>query len=130
MVRFSLIGRKPCTVRAVAAVRKGDDYDVIPSLMDVLSDAVEKTGRTKKDLAFVLGLSPKTVGRYFEWEHFPNGDQLDRVVAAASVLSGEGRFALWRAAVKKAEGRVRELGSDPQIDAAASVLALPSTESD
>jgi hypothetical protein len=117
-------------VRAVAGAKKGDDYDVIPSLMDVLSEAIESRGKTRKQLAFVLEVEPKTIKRYFEWEHFPAGAELDRVVAAASVLTGRSRFALWRDAVKAAEDRVKKLPSDPQLDAARVVLSLPPAESE
>lgn len=112
----------------MAGERKGDDYDVIPSLMDVLSEAVEAKSRGKKDIAFVLDLNPKTIGRYFAREHFPTGAELDRFVAAVSVLTGRSRFALWRDAVTAAEKAVRELPSDPQVDAAAQVLALPESD--
>jgi hypothetical protein len=114
----------------VAGKKKGDDYDVIPSLMDVLNDAIEKQNRSGKDLAFVLEVGPKTVQRYFDWEHFPSGAELDRVVAAASVLSGRSRFALWRDAVAAAEARANELPSDPQIDSAKTVLEVPGTDSE
>ena len=110
--------------------RQGEDFDVIPSLMDVLSEAMKKRDREAIELAPAMPRHKRTLGDYLKRKRMPPGENIEAVVAAVSVLTDQNRFALWDAAVKKAEERAKRLGDDPRMHDAEAALSAPDPESE
>jgi hypothetical protein len=93
-----------------AAMPSGKKRDVIPSLMDVLSAAVERAGKDHVDLRPLTrdtngnALSDKQIKRYLSGDSFPTGGKIDdwtRVVAEAT--GTKNRFSYWHSAIEQAE---------------------------
>jgi hypothetical protein len=110
--------------------RLGEDYDVIPSLMDALKEALDAKGRKPRHVGYHLESADRTVRRYLDRESFPTGERLDYVVAAAALEAGTNRFALWREAIESAEERIKRLGIDPREEALKAASAPPPPDSD
>lgn len=107
------------------AGREGEDYDVVPSLMDVLAAAMESEGRTAKHIRFRYDRSEKQIDRYLKREAFPSGADLENFVAAVAIEVGSDRLTLWRKALDAAAEETRQLCLDPRREAAEAVQVLP-----
>lgn len=107
------------------AGREGEDYDVVPSLMDVLADAMEREGRAVKHIRYRYDRSEKQIGRYLKREAFPKGADLENFVAAVAIEVGSDRLTLWRRALDAATEETKKLGLDPRREAAEAVQVLP-----
>jgi hypothetical protein len=107
------------------AEKVGEDYDVVPALMGVLADAMERKGREAKHIRYRYDRSEKQIGRYLKREAFPKGADLENFVAAVAIEVGSDRLTLWRKALDLAAEETRQLGLDPRREAAAAVQVLP-----
>lgn len=112
------------------AEKEGENYDVVPSLMDVLAEAMEQKGREPKHIRYRYDRSEKQIGRYLKREGFPKGADLENFVAAVAVEVGSDRLTLWRKALDAAADETKKLGLDPRRQAAEAVQALPPRCSD
>jgi hypothetical protein len=108
---------------AGAGKRKGEDYDVIPSLMDVLRDALEASERKPRHVTYHIDRDKKTIARYLNRDHFPTGAEIDSVVAAVSLEAGVDRLALWREAIQATQDTIKRIGLDPRLEAAEAARA-------
>lgn len=104
---------------------EGERYDVIPSLMIVLADAMASTGREPKHIRYRYDRSEKQIGRYLRREAFPKGADLENFVAAVAIEVGSDRLTLWRKALDAAAAEAKKLGLDPRREAAEAVQVLP-----
>jgi hypothetical protein len=111
-------------LRAMTA-REGENYDVVPALMDVLADAMATKGREAKHIRYRYDRSEKQIDRYLKREAFPKGADLENFVAAVAVEVGSDRLTLWRRALDEATEATRKLGLDPRREAAEAVQVLP-----
>jgi hypothetical protein len=105
--------------------KAGEDYDVVPSLMGVLADAMERKGREVKHIRYRYDRSEKQIGRYLRREAFPKGADLENFVAAVAIEVDIDRLTLWRRALDAAAEATRKLGLDPRREAAETVQVLP-----
>lgn len=119
-------GFRPNLYGASEIVEKaGEDYDVVPALMDVLADALMRTGREAKHIRYRYDRSEKQIGRYLKREAFPKGADLENFVAAVAIEVGSDRLTLWRRALDVAAAETKRLGLDPRREAAGAVRVLP-----
>lgn len=116
----------------VPAGESDRDYDVIPSLMDLLSVAVEdvkeKRGGVKKAHEAIgshMEKSERQVRRYFEDDSGLTMDELDALVAAVAIESTGDRMGFWHGAIARVDGTITRLGLDPRKEAAEAASALP-----
>lgn len=110
--------------------RLGEDYDVVPSLMDVLSEAMEERGREARHIRYRFEKHERQIKRYLNRESFPTVLDLENLVAAVAIETGGDRRTYWHRALSAVDDEVTRLGRDPRMDAAAAVQALPSPETD
>lgn len=88
--------------------------DVIPSLMDVLSEAVEDAGKDYADLLPLMrkdngdAPTPVTIKRYLAGSHFPTGRGIDQWSRAVATVTGaKDRLRFFRTALEQAEAEER-----------------------
>ena len=110
--------------------RQGEEFDVIPSLMDVLSKAMKDKKREASELERALPKHKRTLSDYLERKRMPVGKNVEVLVAAVSVLTERDRFALWADAVRSARESARRLGEDPRLQDAEVALSAPPSESE
>lgn len=115
---------------AGAGKRQGEDYDVVPSLMDVLKDALESKNRKAKHVGYHIDRDKKTIERYLNRGHFPTGADMDHVVSAVAIETGVDRFELWEEAIQAAKENVKKIGLDPRQEALEAARAVPPPSSD
>jgi hypothetical protein len=81
--------------------------------MDVLSEAIEDADKGEPQVRAHLGnITPEQVKRYFRRESFPTALGVERYVAAIALETGKDQFALWKAAIKRAEKAAEAQASD------------------
>lgn len=127
-----------CTVPPVTAPPDGPSYDVVPSLMDLLSKAMEKVeadrGTKKaahKALADHLPVKAAQVRRYLRKDgSSPPARELDALVMAVAAETGAKRLDYWRQALANVEDAVKARGGDPRQEAAEGAALAPPPEHD
>jgi YD repeat-containing protein len=108
-----------------------ENYDLIPSLMDVLRVAIEdaRDGRTVKqtytDLGRLINRDERTVRGYLDRTRKPITELVEPFVAAVAAETGSSRARYWQeAAVRMAEVIVDDYrGKDPRVEAMMAAIA-------
>lgn len=90
-------------------MKRDQNGDVVPSLMDVLSEAVERAGKDHIDIRpLTRRADGKTIGdrqikRYLAGTHYPTGAGVDAWVRIVAEITKANRFDYWRQAIERAE---------------------------
>lgn len=120
---------------------KNDDegyrgYDVIPSLMDLLTEATDQLGKargikkTHKDIGSHLSKSERQVRRYFEDDSGLTLAELDALVAAVAIESNGDRMDFWHGAIQSVDTNLKRIGHDPRQEPGEAARLAPPEESD
>ena len=114
-----------------------DDFDVVPSLIDLLAGAMTKVEEQRgvkpahKAIGSHVGVSHRQIRRYLrDRTSSPPAGELDALVTAVAAESGQQRMDFWRQAVATVEHAVDARGGDPRQEAAEAAALAPIEEPD
>lgn len=110
------------------------DYDVVPSLMDLLTEAVDRVKsergvkRALEDIGEHMSRSERQVRRYFEDDSGLTLTELDALVSAVAIESNRDRMAFWHDAIATVDKRISDAGYDPRQDPGEAARLAPREE--
>jgi hypothetical protein len=113
----------------------GESYDVIPSLIDLLAEAMAGVGdrrgikRAHHDVGGLISRNERTVRGYLDGKRSPVAKELDALVAAVAAEANTDRLELWQRAVDQARASVKQIGLDPRQEAVEAARAARPEES-